>query len=99
MILIEKAKTSHDCIICGKTIDLGEPYLQSVKNVGAGMAIFGVHADHIANDKKNLRHLGSKHTEIIENICNMSVELVNAGAGIQEAIKESKKIYGWSDWL
>lgn len=99
MTLIEKAKISHECLICGRSIKLGEPYLQSVKSIGAGMAIIGVHADHIAHDNRNLKFLGNREIKIIENICDMSVELVQAGAGIPEAIRESKKIYGWSDWL
>lgn len=99
MTLIEKAKISHECAVCGNAIELGEPYLQSVKSVGAGMAIVGIHAEHIAHNNKNLKHLGNRQIKTIENICSMAVELVNAGASIPEAIKESKKIYGWSDWL
>lgn len=99
MTLIEKAKISHKCVICGQDIELGEAYLQAVKDVGAGMAIIGVHADHIAHDKNNLRYLNKLDVKIINDICNTSVELVQAGANIFEAIKESKKIHGWSDWL
>lgn len=99
MTLIEKAKTSHKCIICHEYIKLGEAYLQSIENVGGGMAIVGMHANHIANNIKNLKDLGNGKIKIIEEICITSVKLVEEGSVISEAIKEAKKIHGWSSWL
>lgn len=99
MTLIERAKTSHRCIICDKDIVIGEAYLQSVKDFKGGMAIVAVHANHLANDKKNLKHISRIKARQIEKICDSAVELSEAGMTIKEAVKESKKLHGWSMWM